>query len=190
MPQKEDFHLATGQTDEQQAEDFLRTSGIEPGQRFVYINPAARWQSKFWITARWSALCDQLEAAGIRTVFGGGPGDLVHIEPIAAGMTHGARIAAGRLSLPASVALMKRAAAYVGVDTGPMHIAAMVGTPVVALFGPTHPERVGPYGSGHVVVRTEGLDCLCCRKRICAHRQCMQGIPVEAVCEKIIDIIK
>jgi len=189
-PQKEDFYLATSPADEQQAVEFLGASGIVPGQRFVYINPAARWQSKFWIPARWSALCDRLEAAGIRTIFGGSPGDLAHINPIVAGMAQGrANIAAGRLSLPASIALMKKAAAYVGVDTGPMHIAAMVGTPVVALFGPTHPERVGPYGMNNVVVRAEGLDCLCCRKRDCGHQQCMEGITVDMVCDRVMGSI-
>ncbi|WP_310600948.1 glycosyltransferase family 9 protein [Desulfobulbus sp.] len=189
-PRKEDFYLATGPADEQQAADFLKASGIAPGQRFVYLNPAARWQSKFWIPARWSALCDRLEVAGVRTVFGGSPDDLVHIEPIVAAMGHGgARIAAGRLSLMASVALMKAASAYVGVDTGPMHIAAMVGTPVVAVFGPTHPERVGPYGVNNAVVRAEGLDCLCCRKRDCGHQRCMEGITVDMVYDRTMALI-
>jgi len=191
VPQKDDFYLATGPADEQQAADFLGAAGITLGKRFIYLNPAARWQSKFWIPARWSALCDRMAAAGVKTVFGGGPGDLVHINPIVTGMAHGgeAAIAAGRLSLPASIALMKKAAAYVGVDTGPMHIAAMVGTPVVALFGPTHPERVGPYGVNNVVVRAEGLDCLCCRKRDCGHQQCMEGITVDMVYGHIMAVI-
>jgi ADP-heptose:LPS heptosyltransferase len=189
MPRKEDLYLVTSSSDEQQAEEFLRAFGIDPGQCFVYINPAARWQSKFWIAARWSVLCDQLEAAGIRTVFGGSLGDLAHINSIAADMTHEACIAAGRLSLPASAALMKKAAAYVGVDTGPMHIAAMAGTPVIALFGPTHPERVGPYGVRNVVVRADGLDCLCCRNRECGHQRCMAGITTAMVYEQVMALI-
>ncbi|MCL2790065.1 MAG: glycosyltransferase family 9 protein [Desulfobulbus sp.] len=189
MPQKEDFYLSTSQTDEQQAAEFLGASGVKPGQRFLYINPTARWQSKFWIAARWSSLCDRLEAEGVRTVFGGGPGDLAHIQSIVDTMTHEACIAAGRLNLPASIALMKKAAAYVGVDTGPMHIAAMVGTPVVALFGPTHPERVRPYGVRHAVVRADGLDCLCCRKRDCSHQRCMEGITTDMVYDRITALI-
>ncbi|MCL2459315.1 MAG: glycosyltransferase family 9 protein [Desulfobulbus sp.] len=189
-PQQEDFYLTTSLADEQQAAEFLGASGIAPEQPFVYLNPAARWQSKFWIPARWSELCDRLEAAGIRTIFGGSSGDLAHINPIVTSMAHGgAGIAAGRLSLTASIALMKKAAAYAGVDTGPMHIAAMVGTPVVALFGPTHPERVGPYGANNVVVRAEGLDCLCCRKRDCDHRRCMEGITVDMVYDRVMALI-
>ena len=188
-PQKEDFYLTTSQADEQQAGEFLSTSGIGPEQRFVYVNPAARWQSKFWIAARWSALCDRLEADGVRTVFGGGPGDLAHIQPIVDCMARKACIAAGRLNLPASIALMKKAAAYVGVDTGPMHIAAMVGTPVASLFGPTHPERVGPYGVRHAVIRADGLDCLCCRKRECGHQRCMEGITVDMVHDRVMALI-
>ncbi|MBI4793961.1 MAG: glycosyltransferase family 9 protein, partial [Deltaproteobacteria bacterium] len=65
-------------------------------------------------------------------------------------------------------------------DTGPMHIAAAVGTPVVAVFGSTAPWRTGPYGEGHQVVR---LDLLCspCLKRECAHRRCMTELGVELV---------
>jgi len=100
-------------------------------------------------------------------------------------MTEKAVVAAGRLNLTASVALMKKAAVYVGVDTGPMHIAAMVGTPVVALFGPTHPERVGPYGVQSAVIQAENLDCLCCRKRVCEHQRCMQGIAVATVYDRV-----
>ncbi len=188
-PQEDDFYLTTNDVDDLQAKEFLRVNGIESGQPFVYVNPAARWQSKFWIASRWSELGDSLENAGIRVVFGGSEGDLVHITPIAANMRNSATIAAGCLSLMASVALMKRAVAYVGVDTGPMHIAAMLGIPVVALFGPTHPERVGPYGAKGGVVQAEGLDCLCCRKRVCEHHQCMLGISVATVYERVIEVM-
>ncbi|WP_028319157.1 glycosyltransferase family 9 protein [Desulfobulbus elongatus] len=186
---EEDLYLVTDRNDEDQAEAFLRASGIGPEQRFVYVNPAARWQSKFWIASRWSALCDLLESAGVRTVFGGSPGDRAHIETIVTDMRHEPAVAAGRLSLMASAALMKKAAAYVGVDTGPMHMAAMAGTPVVALFGPTHPERVGPYGMHNAVIQAEGLDCLCCRKRVCAQQRCMEGITVERVYDRVMTLI-
>jgi len=60
-------------------------------------------------------------------------------------------------------------------------MAALAGVPVVALFGPTHPERVGPYNVVHRVVRAARLICLGCRKRSCAHLSCMEGITVEMV---------
>lgn len=189
VPGKEDFYLDTSAADEHEADALLRAYSIRDDECFVYVNPAARWQSKFWLAPRWSALCERLESSGLRVVFGGSSDDLKHIEPIVVDMIHKACIAAGRLSLMASVALLKKAAVYLGVDTGPMHIAAMVGTPVVALFGPTHPERVGPYGIHHAVIQADNLDCLCCRKRLCNHQRCMQGITVERVYAQVLNLV-
>jgi ADP-heptose:LPS heptosyltransferase len=90
-------------------------------------------------------------------------------------------VAAGELDLAGSAALLKRSALYIGLDSGPMHMAALAGVPVVALFGPTHPERVAPYLVEHRIVRDTSLSCLGCRKRACAHLSCMEGISVEMV---------
>lgn len=180
-PTAGDFHLCAAAGDGQAVTRFLAEQGIDHGGPLVYVNPTARWQSKFWLVERWAELGDRLLAEGVTPVFGGGPGDAAHIQQITDRMRARAVVAAGRLSLTESVALMHRAAAYVGLDTGPMHMAAMAGIPVVALFGPTHPERVGPYGPGHVVLQAAGLDCLCCRKRTCSHASCMRGITVDMV---------
>ncbi|MBM9537969.1 glycosyltransferase family 9 protein [Desulfobulbus alkaliphilus] len=186
----EDFHLRTSRADEEQADRFLRNAGIEATVPLAYMNPLARWESKCWFASRWSALCDRLMDTGIQPILAGGPSDQPYLDEIAARMVRPAVIAAGRLDLNASVALMKKAAVYVGVDTGPLHMAAMVGTPVVALFGPTHPERVGPYRVQSTVVRDEGLDCLCCRKRTCAHMRCMENISVATVQQAILATIR
>jgi heptosyltransferase I len=189
MAKDEDFFLCTSLEDQAKVDIFLEEEGISSHDRIVYVNPAARWQSKFWLASRWSELCDQLLRDGIRPVFGGSGSDLPYLAEITKAMSGREAIAAGRLSLTESIALIKRASAYVGVDTGPMHIAAMVGTPVVALFGPTHPERVGPYGVRHAVIRAENLDCLCCRKRTCDHQRCMQAITVDMVYARVMDFV-
>ncbi len=180
-PMAEDFHLCASPEDRQVVARFLVEQGIDDSAPLVYVNPTARWQSKFWLAERWAALADRLLMAGVIPVFGGGPGDAAYIKQITDLMRERAVVTAGRLNLTESAALMHRAAAYVGLDTGPMHMAAMAGISVVALFGPTHPERVGPYGPGHVVLQAAGLDCLCCRKRTCGHLSCMRGITVDRV---------
>jgi len=186
----EDFYLCSSTPDDQRVAVFLAQSGIGPDDRFVYVNPTARWQSKFWLETSWSELCDKLTDAGVHAVFGGSGNDAAYIQNIAGRMTRsGAVIAAGQLSLTESVALMKRASAYVGLDTGPMHIAAMAGVPVAALFGPTHPERVGPYGVRNVIVQAEKVPCLCCRKRVCDHMSCMRGISVEQVFAAVMGLL-
>lgn len=188
-PRPEDFHLRVGTEDCSAVERFLVKQGIDAGTPLVYVNPTARWQSKFWLASRWAELADRLLLAGVLPVFGGGPGDVGTIMEITGQMRGRAIIAAGQLNLTESVALMHRAAVYAGLDTGPMHMAAMADVPVVALFGPTHPERVGPYGRGHIVLQAAGLDCLCCRRRSCAHQRCMHGITVDMVQTAVMTLV-
>ena len=181
LARKEDFFLCTGEPSERRAGEFLARHGVAAGEKIVYLHAAARWQAKFWRQERWAALADRLAEDGLRVIFGGSNGDKAYLGPIAAGMARPPIIAAGELDLAASVALLKRSVLYVGLDSGPMHMAALAGVPVVALFGPTHPERVGPYRVAHRIVRDEDLSCLGCRKRSCAHLSCMANITVAMV---------
>lgn len=187
--QSEDFRLCTNPEDKLAAERFLQHHGLETTDRFVYVNPTARWESKYWLAPRWSELCDRLTQAGICPVLGGSGADTPYIRQITEQMTCAPVVSAGYLSLGESIALISKASAYVGLDTGPMHIAAMAGLPVVALFGPTHPERVGPYGVRRAIVQAEGLECLCCRKRVCERMDCMRGISVEQVFAATMELV-
>lgn len=185
-----DFFMTTSDADKRLATTFLLDHGITGKQRFAYINPTARWATKFWSAERWALLADQLLDAELKIVIGGSRSDRDYIRSITQLMTHPAPVAAGRLTLTQSVALIERAAVYTGLDTGPMHIAAMVKTPVVALFGPTHPERVGPYNVLHRIIQAPNLDCLCCRQRTCSHMSCMRGITVEQVYQAVVDLLQ
>ncbi|MCI5133363.1 MAG: glycosyltransferase family 9 protein, partial [Candidatus Electrothrix sp. EH2] len=182
----EDFHLRTAAKDRRAVRQFLQSrfqSAIDSAP-LIYANPAARWQSKFWPIEHWAALCDKLHAGGLRVVFGGSPQDTKYLASITQSMKTEPIIAAGILTLPQSAVLIQQASLYIGLDSGPMHIAALARTPVVALFGPTHPSRVGPYNPGkekHRILRAEELDCLECRKRSCSHRSCMRKIAPEMV---------
>ncbi len=156
----------------------------------MYANPAARWESKRWDVKAWSELADLFtERAGASVIFAGGPGDLSHIKEITALMKQNALVAAGRLNLADAVALMELCSVYVGVDSGPMHIAAFAGIPVVALFGPTDPAKVGPYGPGHKVIQKTDLDCLACRKRRCDDRKCLEGITASEVFDETVRLV-
>jgi heptosyltransferase-1 len=98
----------------------------------------------------------------------------------------------GRTSLPELALIMKQAQLAVTTDTGPMHLAAAVGTRTVALFGPTAPWRTGPFGEGHEIVRL-GLECSPCFKRQCPQPRCLTDLPlaeVQAACEKILSAAK
>lgn len=190
LPDPSDFYLCANEDDQARVRTFLQEEGIGESGRLVYVNATARWQSKFWLASRWAELAGLLQANKVQPVFGGSPDDLPYIHEITSHMPKPAVVAAGRLSLTESVALLQRANAYAGLDTGPMHMAALCGTPVVALFGPTHPERVGPYGKGHTVIQADQVACLCCRKRTCEAPRCMEGITVAVVYEQVMAAVQ
>jgi heptosyltransferase-1 len=190
IPQPQDFRVASCSEALRRARKFLTEAGIQDRDRVVYANPAARWATKMWTIDAWAQLADMLiTEAGAAVVFSGSPDDVPHINAITKQMMERPVVAAGQLSLSEAVALVETSDVYVGVDSGPMHIAAFVGTPVVALFGPTDPEKVGPYGTGHRVIRREDLDCLACRKRSCENRHCLESIPPETVYRATVNLL-
>ena len=88
---------------------------------------------------------------------------------------------AGASSLRELAALMKKASLVISNDSGPMHLAAAMGTPVIGLFGPTDPRRVGPYGAGNVALKKQ-FDCSGCSRRACARDHgCLKAITVDDV---------
>jgi lipopolysaccharide heptosyltransferase I len=185
----EDFYLCSSEQDQQAAQAFLQEHGVAE-RKIIHANPAARWQTKFWPQERWAELADRLQGQGLSVVFGGSEQDRPYLERIASLMHSKAVIAAEELNLSQSAALIAQSALHIGLDSGPMHIAALAGVPVAALFGPTHPDRVGPYRVPHRIIRTEGLSCLECRKRACTHLSCMNGISVSMVYEAALSLLE
>jgi ADP-heptose:LPS heptosyltransferase len=94
----------------------------------------------------------------------------------------------GKLDILQLGAVLEQCSAVVSGDTGPMHVATAVGTPVIGLFGPTDPARTGPIGRGHTVLQAPGVDCVPCRDRTCRnprYLECMDGITPEAVASAV-----
>jgi heptosyltransferase-1 len=153
----------------------------------VLINPVARWATKLWPERRFAELADRLiDEKNVVLIFTGSTEDRVAIERIAALMKRPALNWAGDTTLKELAALAKLADLFITTDTGPMHLAAAAGAKVLALFGPTAPWRTGPYGAGHLVVRS-GIACSPCFKRACADDiTCMAGIAVEDVLSKVV----
>ena len=101
---------------------------------------------------------------------------------------------AGQTSLSELVAVLEQSSFAVGPDSGPMHIAAAVGTPVISLWGATSPQRSGPLGSEHLMLQSP-IGCSPCYRRTCPglDRLCMSSIPVEAVIAQLaafVDVAK
>jgi heptosyltransferase-1 len=120
----------------------------------VLVGLGASKPENRWPPTRFGELARALAGDGARIVLSGGPGDAAAGEAAREAL-HGLACEdlVGRTSLLELAALLRRARLFVGGDTGPMHIAAAVGCPVVALFGPADPRRTGPWGAGHRVVK-------------------------------------
>jgi heptosyltransferase-1 len=122
-------------------------------QRFAMVNPGAGWGAKQWPAERYGYVAKKLfDEEGLRSLINFGPGeeDLVRA---AEGASGGAAESIA-CSLTQLIALTRRASLFIGGDTGPMHLAAALGLPIVALFGPTNPARNGPFGTRSIVLRS------------------------------------
>ena len=114
-PDIADFRIISSPAAVQRARAFLTEAGKSQGDRLVYANPAARWETKHWDIKPWAALADLLaERAGASVIFVGSPDDLAYIEKITALMKQNALVAAGHLNLADAVALMRLCSVYVG----------------------------------------------------------------------------
>ncbi len=139
------------------------------GGRHVGLLPVSRWESKNWPTEHFAALAKGLLEAdpGLMLYLLGGKEDGVVCGKIATGLPP-ARVKnlAGSLSLPELGGTLKALHLLIANDSGPVHIAAAVGTPTLVLFGPTEALRTGPFGAGHRVLRAP-LPCAPCYDRAC-----------------------
>jgi heptosyltransferase-2 len=174
--------LALTTEDEAAADRWLAARGIAPG--FTAIAPGSIWGTKRWPS--YPALAAALEGS---LVVVGGEGDTALADEVVAAAPGRAWSAAGLLSLRASAALIERARVLVTNDSVPLHLATAVGTPLVAIFGPTVPEQgFGPRGSRSLALGHAGLACRPCSAhgpRVCplGHHRCMRELPVETVAE-------
>jgi ADP-heptose:LPS heptosyltransferase len=94
------------------------------------------------------------------------------------------KVIIAKTSIKELAALTRRCKLFVGNDTGPMHVAAASGTPVIALFGPADPERSRPWGRDHIVIKKD-LPCSPCSRTVCKELKCMESITVEDVFQAV-----
>jgi heptosyltransferase-1 len=118
---------------------------------FALLNPGAGWGAKRWPAERYGKVARELAKAGLRTILNYGPGEQELAE--AAQSASGDSTEAMNCTITELIALTRRARLFIGGDTGPLHLAAALKIPVVAIFGPTDPARNGPYGTRSIVLR-------------------------------------
>ena len=151
-PGRARFRLATRAAAESRIDDFFVGVGLKPRHRLVVLNPGAGRSNKRWPVARFRALAERLcheHGAQVLVLWGPREGEAARaIAEIAAPRP----ALAPPTDLDELAAVARRASVMVAGDTGPLHLAAAVGTPCVGLYGPTSPARNGPYGAGHHVL--------------------------------------
>ncbi|HEY8465012.1 MAG TPA: lipopolysaccharide heptosyltransferase I [Bacillota bacterium] len=184
-----DFGIGFSEAEVKAAGEVL-TAANWPGGPYVVLIPGANWVNKRWPLQHFAALAERLFKQGICCILTGGASDQELARQIREGTKAPLWDVTGKTSLKQLAWIIKNARVAVGGDTGPLHLAVAVGTPTVALLGPTDPTRNGPYGSGHRVLVTS-RDCVGCWRRQCAKRlDCLAAIPVEEVYQEVVSLYK
>ncbi len=126
---------------------------------FCVLNPGASWPSKQWDTSRFGEVATYLfeSLRLVPVVTWSGPEESMMADQIVLA-SRGVAIKAPHTSLPELAAILSQAEFFIGCDTGPLHLAAAVGTPCIGLYGPTLPQRSGAYGTQHIAVQKRFQD--------------------------------
>jgi heptosyltransferase-1 len=173
------FPMAAGT--QREVEDLLKEVG-----EYVAVVPGARWSTKIWPAEYFGRLVSFLP---FRCVVVGSAADKEIAEKVVETSGGKALSLAGRTDVAGLIRVMSGARFAISNDSGPMHIAAAFGVPVVAIFGPTSASRTGPYGSHHLIIQS-GAHCAPCFRKKCADPKCMSDISPELVYRKMEKLLK
>jgi lipopolysaccharide heptosyltransferase I len=181
------FELSASAASKQFADNTIDELHLRAG--FAAINPGAGWDSKLWPAERYGKVARHLgEKLQLPSLaLWSGDREKSWAETIVA-RSGGHAVMAPSTTLPQLGALVAAARMLVGADTGPLHLAAAMGTPCVGLYGPTRPEECGPYGAGHVAVQAYFQDGTS-RQRRGSDNSAMQAITVEMVCQACANVL-
>ena len=179
----------------QRVDALLAQEAVSPSEPLLAFAPGSTWGTKRWLPEGYAAIARAAPARGLRPVFVGSPAERPLCLEIALAAGRGAVVLAGMGGIPELVATLARARALVTNDSGPGHVASAVGTPVVAVFGPTVPAfGYTPFGPEHRIVEHPDLPCRPCHSHgpeVCplGHHRCMRDIgpaPVLAALDAVL----
>lgn len=183
-----EFSLEIWPNDREEVSALLQAHGIPAGTEWIAMNVGARWPTKRYPPEAFAVVADLLQEGGLgRVAFVGSSNDRLVVDDVMARMRTRAVNLAGLVTVGSLPALLASAALLVTNDSGPMHVAAAVGTSVVAVFGPTSPVLTGPFGRGHRSLQT-GLTCSPCFNRTCRNPielECLRTLAPQVVVEAV-----
>jgi len=179
-----EFPLPREEKWERKAEDYFSSS-----RKKVIIIPGGGWANKRWPQAKYSKLIVSLARKGFDVFVFWGKEEWELADRIRVTSSHKANLLPC-LDIPGMVSFFKRADVIVGGDTGPLHLAAALQVPVVGIYGPTDPQRNGPYGKNNKII-FNAPPCAPCWKRKCGKKDnaCLKEIKVEKVCKAVEELI-
>ncbi|MBI5048035.1 MAG: lipopolysaccharide heptosyltransferase II [Deltaproteobacteria bacterium] len=182
------FPISITESEKKKVSALLKANGVLDGTPFVVVNPMARWETKLWEERKFAGLCNEIaNKFSCKVVMTGASSEKENNQILS---LTGSKVIdlTGKTTLKELACLMSFSHLVITVDSGPMHIAAAAGVPVVAIFGPTAPWRTGPYGEMHTVIRKE-LPCSPCFSMVCKSKDkmCMKEIEVGDVLKAVED---
>ncbi|MEK6649949.1 MAG: glycosyltransferase family 9 protein, partial [Bacteroidota bacterium] len=169
----------------------LQDLGLGRASSFIILHPGSGGSSRDWPASRFADLAGALAGTATVVVTGGAP-EAALIEQVVAGSGGRARACIGRFSLMEFAAFMSKAKLFISNSTGPLHIAAAVGTPVIGIYPPLATASVirwGPLGERVATFTPDRRKCPQCHGGICSGNVCMEQISVESVAEAAKELI-
>lgn len=189
FPDKPRFGFMLPEEDMAAVRELCRRRGFSADQPWVAMNIGARWPTKRWPIESFAAVVDRLHDERLGPVVTIGSVDERPYTNTLRALTKSPFIdLCGEVPLRCLPALLSKAGAMITNDSGPMHIAAALGVPVIAMFGPTSAIRTGPYGTGHHVLAGQ-VSCSPCFSRVCRHEpelECLHLIQPT----KVVDVLR
>jgi lipopolysaccharide heptosyltransferase II len=183
-PSSRNLEVFWGEAESKKAAEVLGSHGVRADDLLIGLNPSANWLTKRWLRERYAELGDRLMTYyKAKVILLGGPGDKEWVSEIEGCMKRKPINLSGQTSLKELPAFIARCELFITNDTGPMHIAAAAGVPIIAITGPT---SVTPVGRGHLRLQAD-LDCAPCWSNTCRRGDtaCMEIVGVEGVMKAI-----
>jgi len=185
------FEISYGLEDNRHLSELLQSIGLSPSLPFVAIHPGAKREIKRWPSLYFSELLDLVRnKLGLKVLLLGSAGESSLLSEIATRSGPGVYISAGDVPLDLIPLCLSRARFFVGNDSGPLHMAVMMGTPTYSFFGSSDVRRTGPFAPGdreHLTF-TDPVPCAPCGdfKTKCSHLSCLVGVTPNVVFSEIL----
>ncbi len=186
--ERPEWVITPSKEDKEKGKGILHENGLDIQDNYIVVAPGTNWQSKCWPAESYAKLADEIgQKLGVPIVLVGAPKDKELALTIQKNTQAKIYNIIGKTTLKQLAYIMGQSMLFIGGDTGPMHLAVAMDTPVITIFGPTDPVRNGPYGSDNIILKAN-ISCSPCFKKNCPTVECMRQVSPEDVFQAILEI--